>query len=77
MELRMFRVDEIIIPENSRPINPKSIEKIKKSLLKVGVINAPTVTIMDGVPVLLDGQTRVEATKALGWYFIACYIKES
>jgi len=60
-----LRIDEIEIPETSRPCNATAVVDLKRSIEQIGLQSAPTVVERDGRYVLVAGRHRLEALKLL------------
>ena len=61
-----LRIDEIVIPETTRPYNPAAVMDLKRSIEAIGLQSAPTVVERDGQFILVAGRHRLEALKLLG-----------
>lgn len=72
MEIQKLKVSEIIIRDRLRGVDSKKVERLKESILKVGLIHPITVSNC----VLVAGLHRLTAYKELGLEDIDCYIIE-
>lgn len=77
MELEIFKVNEILPPLAGRQISEKALEKLKASILKVGILNPPLVRMENGKPRLVDGEHRITVMRELGWRMVVCYVLTS
>ena len=70
MNIQKLKVSEIIIKDRLREADKSKVDKIKSSILRVGLINPITVSNM----VLVAGLHRLEAHRALGIEEIDCHV---
>ena len=67
----MIEIRKIIIHPGRRDLNPESVEKLARSIARIGLLNPITVS-QDHV--LIAGLHRLEAVKQLGWVKVPCHI---
>jgi ParB/RepB/Spo0J family partition protein len=67
IEVRDIKIADIVVGQNRRPLNPKKVEEIARSIAEVGQTNPITVRLRnDGRFDLVSGGHRIAAKKMLG-----------
>lgn len=61
-----INIDEVVIPERRRPVDPETLSDLVKSIKKIGLQHPITVRSVDGKLVLVAGRHRLEAVRSLG-----------
>ncbi|MGI5818120.1 MAG: DNA methyltransferase [Armatimonadota bacterium] len=72
-ELIQFPIDEVIVGERARALDPAAVESLVESIEAVGLLHA---IVLDEDGHLIAGLHRLEAGKQLGWSTIPAHIIE-
>jgi uncharacterized ParB-like nuclease family protein len=69
-------IDQIVIPQGGRSVDPKVLDRMVESMRAVGLLS-PIIVLEndDGSFELIVGRHRIAAARALGWSKIACRIE--
>jgi ParB-like chromosome segregation protein Spo0J len=73
-EVSRVPVDQIVIEETRRVLNQDKVSHLAESIAEIGLRTPITVREVNGTPMLVTGQHRLEAAKKLGWSHIDAFI---
>lgn len=65
--MKNLQINQIIIPDNRRPIDNQKVKELAESIKEIGLINPITVKSDSGKFILVAGLHRLEAQKLLGF----------
>lgn len=82
MQQHSIRVDDIQVGERHRALSQDAVDRLSASMKDLGLMQPISIRVVDemmldgdltaGVPILVAGQHRLAAAKALGWTHIDC-----
>lgn len=73
-EVKMLNVNDLIMSEENRDLNPAHVSKMSKLIASNGFADTIKVKEENGVYIIIEGQHRLEALKELGVTKVPCSV---